>query len=316
MSNLKKVIQLAAQQHGLFAAYQLGEMKIARGSIHTLVNNSMFARIDRGVYLLSGAADTWHRSALQNVFKAGQQALLSHESALINLKLLNEDFVSLRNGEKIPFHVTLPRESNRRVCASVHRSIYKEDLLTRIYVNAIPQVAAEYAIIESVRHMPEKIYSSVIDSAIRRRITDAKKLEEVLGTLWPAPGRSKSRVENIIRGYLQSSKEFALAESIIEARVLRIVSMLTRRRICPQYNVYVNGNRYRIDIAIPELKIAIEVDGFLYHSGRESFDSDKRRQNDLVTAGWTVLRFTAIQSDDEIRRQILRILCDGRVKHA
>ena len=39
-------------------------------------------------------------------------------------------------------------------------------------------------------------------------------------------------------------------------------------------------------------KIAIEIDGFAYHSDRARYQQDRNRQNLLVLDGWTVLRFT------------------------
>ena len=43
----------------------------------------------------------------------------------------------------------------------------------------------------------------------------------------------------------------------------------------------------RVDAALPELKLAIEVDGFEHHSTPEAFQRDRTRQNDLVALGWT-----------------------------
>ena len=48
----------------------------------------------------------------------------------------------------------------------------------------------------------------------------------------------------------------------------------------------------RVDARYPELKLAIEVDGFEHHSTPEAFQRDRTRQNELVALGWTVLRFT------------------------
>ncbi|MCW2632768.1 MAG: hypothetical protein JWR88_1730, partial [Pseudonocardia sp.] len=50
--------------------------------------------------------------------------------------------------------------------------------------------------------------------------------------------------------------------------------------------------RYRIDIAFPGARLAIEVDGWAWHSDAERFRADRSRQNALVNAGWRVLRFT------------------------
>jgi very-short-patch-repair endonuclease len=56
--------------------------------------------------------------------------------------------------------------------------------------------------------------------------------------------------------------------------------------------VVVAGQRFDIDVAFPERRLAIEVDGFAYHSGDERFQRDRTRQNALIAAGWQVLRFT------------------------
>jgi very-short-patch-repair endonuclease len=40
------------------------------------------------------------------------------------------------------------------------------------------------------------------------------------------------------------------------------------------------------------MRLAIEIDGWAYHSDVDRFQRDRRRQNVLVALGWTVLRFT------------------------
>lgn len=47
-----------------------------------------------------------------------------------------------------------------------------------------------------------------------------------------------------------------------------------------------------VDIAFPEIKLAVELDGRAWHVDRDRFQHDRTRQNRLVAAGWTVLRFT------------------------
>jgi very-short-patch-repair endonuclease len=53
----------------------------------------------------------------------------------------------------------------------------------------------------------------------------------------------------------------------------------------------------RLDLAYPELKVAIEYDGD-HHRERRQFQRDVARLNRLRMAGWIVLRFTA---DDVLR---------------
>jgi very-short-patch-repair endonuclease len=48
----------------------------------------------------------------------------------------------------------------------------------------------------------------------------------------------------------------------------------------------------QVDIAFSQVNLAIEIDGRAWHVDRDRFQSDRTKQNRLVAAGWTVLRFT------------------------
>jgi very-short-patch-repair endonuclease len=49
---------------------------------------------------------------------------------------------------------------------------------------------------------------------------------------------------------------------------------------------------WRIDLAFPAQKVAVEVDGWAWHVDPERFRADRRKQNALVRTGWDPLRFT------------------------
>lgn len=58
----------------------------------------------------------------------------------------------------------------------------------------------------------------------------------------------------------------------------------------------VPGRRFRLDIAFPSVKLAVEIDGWQYHGKyKEAHAKDRERQNLLVMNGWSVLRFSAGQ---------------------
>ena len=50
------------------------------------------------------------------------------------------------------------------------------------------------------------------------------------------------------------------------------------------------AKRYQLDFAIPHLKLGVECDGELFHSGEQEAD-DKQRDYLLAQRGWTILRF-------------------------
>lgn len=47
-----------------------------------------------------------------------------------------------------------------------------------------------------------------------------------------------------------------------------------------------------IDFAYPQHRLAIECDGYLFHSGRQAWSRDRDRSNLLTSAGWRILRVT------------------------
>ncbi len=60
------------------------------------------------------------------------------------------------------------------------------------------------------------------------------------------------------------------------------------------------GERSRIDLAYPELMIAIELDSWEYH-GRNNltaFTDDRAKKNDLIAKGWAAPSFTESMTDD------------------
>lgn len=54
-----------------------------------------------------------------------------------------------------------------------------------------------------------------------------------------------------------------------------------------------SGKTYRVDFAIPHLKIAIEVDGYAYHGSLAQHARDLARQRDIESVGWRFIRFAA-----------------------
>lgn len=60
--------------------------------------------------------------------------------------------------------------------------------------------------------------------------------------------------------------------------------------LVPQFEVF--GGRYRLDFALPGRKVAIELDGYEFHSTREQFTNDRKRQRELELDGWRVVRFS------------------------
>jgi very-short-patch-repair endonuclease len=75
-----------------------------------------------------------------------------------------------------------------------------------------------------------------------------------------------------------------------------------------QHRVRIDGRSYRIDLAYPEVMLAIEYDGWEHHRTRSAFDRDRARGNRLEILGWTVLRFTSQSTDLDIVATVRAVL--------
>ena len=63
-----------------------------------------------------------------------------------------------------------------------------------------------------------------------------------------------------------------------------------------QEHIFFPGRRWRIDFAIVDLKIGIEIEGGVWANGRHTrgkgFIEDMEKYNAAATLGWVILRFT------------------------
>jgi hypothetical protein len=146
--------------------------------------------------------------------------------------------------------------------------------------------------------VPVEQLGSMVDDALRRGVLSLRGLDRVVRHLHRrAPGRSPKALIAVLTdrvpGYHPSGS--ALEDWVIECLVEGGLQPPER-----QFKVTIDRRTYYLDLAYPDAKLAIEVDGFDFHRARAAFDADRRRQNDLVAAGWTVLRFTSRSTAREI----------------
>lgn len=111
--------------------------------------------------------------------------------------------------------------------------------------------------------------------------------DDVERRLRQQPGRWGNRQ---LRALLADLTDGAAAES--ERRLHGLLRSAGMRDWRPNFAVCVGDRRYLLDVAFPDRRLAIEIDGYQFHSSVRAFERDRLRQNALVAAGWTVLRFT------------------------
>jgi very-short-patch-repair endonuclease len=132
-----------------------------------------------------------------------------------------------------------------------------------------------------------EIEAALTEARIHRLATD-RQIAAVIQRAPTRPGASVVRTlfdaENDT-GYTRSRAERILRDLLRAAGLDR-----------PLFNEPVLG--YVVDAVWPKQRLIVEVDGYTYHRHRAAFERDRRRDQQLIAAGYRIIRVTWIQLRD------------------
>ncbi|MEH3131956.1 MAG: DUF559 domain-containing protein [Mycolicibacterium neoaurum] len=149
---------------------------------------------------------------------------------------------------------------------------------------------------------------TIVEAAVRRgggaRIMDrALQGDSELRDLWRAQTRNKGRY-----GSPAARRLLLAAADGSRSAAERLLIKLLRQADITGWRANVPAGPYFIDVAFAERMIAVEVDGWAFHTDPDAFTNDRRRQNYLIVHGWQVLRFTWLDLSEYPDRVIATIL--------
>lgn len=242
---------------------------VSRAMISRRVNDGVWERLYAGVYRLAGAPRTWKQSLLAACRAMGEGAVVSHSPAAGLLELVG----FLPRG----IELSIPRHNRRVRGIKAHRpmSLARADVTV---VDAIPVTTPARTLIDLATCVDEERLEEALDDALRRRLVSLRRLQ------W----RMDELGARTVLKRLVEERAHGVTESKLETRVLRALLRAGLPRPALQHSI----GRYRVDLAYVGAKLAIECDGYKYHSDRRAFDSDRIRRNALTNQGWTVLHAT------------------------
>jgi very-short-patch-repair endonuclease len=195
-----------------------------------------------------------------------------------------------------PVHVSVAATASHRFADTVVHRCDDLDTIDRTRRRRIPTTTTERTLIDLAAVLEEEDLRTAVDRALRRGLTTPDRLSRRVRAL-ARPGRAGAASAR--RVLAEIDEERAMSESELESALFALVVESGLPAPTPQHEVVIEGRRYRIDLCYPHLRLAIEVDGFGVHGSRAAFEADRARQNDLVLAGWRVLRFTWRQLRDD-----------------
>jgi very-short-patch-repair endonuclease len=291
-----KVAMLAERQHGVVAYRQLLELGIGRGAIHRRVRAGVLHPVHRGVYCVGHRRIPVRGRWMAAVLACGPTALLSHGSAALLWGLL------MTSGSRIDV-MTARRTRHNRSGIALHRTrrLHPDDRSSR---DGIPVTSVARTLLDLAPRLPSRRLARAIDQADRLAMFDMRAAESLLRRSGGHPGRGP--LERALRGY----RTPAATRSELERRFLSLCQEAGLPR--PQANVAVEG--VEVDIAWPDRRLVVELDGYEFHRTRARFEQDRSRDGDLLIAGYRVLRIThrRLESDAPgVVATVRRLLASG-----
>lgn len=290
----RALVRLAAAQHGLVTRAEAMNAGLTRIGIRERLGSGRLRALHPGVYVVGGAPDTWHQRMLGACLAAGGLAVASHRSAARLWVLLGED-------DLVELSVLRPK-GPRPAGALWHRS---RDLVpTHTTVReGVPVTNPMRTLVDLGAVVRPWVVEDALDRGLSSRLVRMPAVEWLLHDV-ARPGR---RGCGVLRKVLDERALGAAApDGLLEPRMARLLRGHGLPPAVFQHVIPATGAR--VDFAYPDGCLAIEVDGYETHGSPRAMTADRERQNRLVLAGWTVIRFTWTQ----VVRQPAKVAADVR----
>jgi len=284
-----RLFRIAAAQHGLVTADQAAGAGLSTEQIRWLTRSGHWISIRPGAYARSGTPPTVFQAMAAAVYAAGPGAWASHGTAglLWQFPRVNPDVVEV---------VTPLDRKVGLVGVTGHRSgaLFTDDLTIH---RRIPTTTPERTLVDLSAGLTDAALARILDDGLRRRMLRLDRLRRCVGRLAGAPRRKPSAIHALLAERLPG---YDPGDSDLETRVLRLLVAGGFAPPAQQYRLKLGGRTVRLDLAHPQVMLAMELDGWEHHRARTAFDDDRARGNLIVAAGWTLVRFTSRTPDAEI----------------
>ena len=272
---------IMARQQGLITRSQALSTGLSRRQVDGRLASSEWRRLMPTVYAPAELFATWHQRVIAACLWAGENAAASHATAA--------HLLGFPGFPREGIEICTPRRLVRAGIVVHQRSLRPRDVVRvdRIPVTSVPRTLVDVAAACSLERL-----ETAVDNVLVRGLTTKDRLQaELDGRLRAVPGSAPLR--RVVESYTH-----APIESPLERKFLRLLRAAGLPEPEVQYPIY-DGDRFlaRVDFAYPELRLAIEVDGFRWHGGRTGWAHDLSRGNALINRRWRLLHMTKEHMD-------------------
>lgn len=282
----RPIARLAARQFGLVTRVQLLDCGITAAAIDTRLRRGQLLPAHRGVYWLAYPRTEPIALAAAGVLAAGRHAVLSHGSAAA--------LWGLTKRWPRPPEITLVRGDRRPRGITTHIS----QTLTRADIRherGIRTTSPGRTILDIAPGTPARALTRTINDARLRGLLHLDALRELVARNPHHPGTC--RLAPFTRDTEAPTRSQFEDDFLPWARAHGLPK--------PKVNARVAG--YEVDILFESEKVIVELDGWEFHRGRESFEGDRERDAATSAAGFLTYRLTRARFKTQPETEATRI---------
>lgn len=282
-----RAARLAAAQHLCISLAQAMECGMSDDAVYRLVKKGLWRRRLPGVYVITAAGSTWRQDLMAAQLWLGESAAVSGPSAaaLWRMPGFSEGPIELTT--------TGCRQSSHGITVRRMKALPGHEVGL---IGALRVTTPARTLLDLSGTCDAEKFEIVFHDSLCRRLISLHRMRRI-SSRYAGPGAVGAP---LLRELLTIYRDDPTpAESPLEVFARRAIAKAKLPDPVRQHPVVVNGRRYRIDLAYPVPMIAIEVDGYRWHSSRLDWDRDKEKAKALRRVGWTVIegRYASVRID-------------------
>ena len=274
--------ETAAAQHGVFTRRDLRNVGLPDNTATNGLQRGRYRRVLPGVFAGAGSPTTRMQLMAAAVLSMPALAAVSHRTAA-------ELWGLTERGIRQIDVVTTRWDRVTRTDIQVHESLdFVEEDVT--ILEGVPTTTAARTVVDLGAVSPWDV-ERALENGIRRRRYSLSEVESVVARV----GRKGRRGVGVIRPLLEARRKWdSVTDSLLEDKFRKLVAEAELPNPVGQYAVRDDLDAFvcRADFAYPDRKLIIELDSEAHHMDRITFRLDRAKQNRAIVLGWTVMRYT------------------------
>lgn len=276
-----RLARVSRRQYGAFTRCQAIACGFSESTIHRRLQSGLLIPAHPGVYLDPSAPETLEQQAMAACLACGSGSVSSHLTAAV---LLGLDLALAGRPEVTVPPGLHPRSAQIRVHRTRSLAPYEVATIKRVPITSAMRVLADLA-----GPTDPLLLEIMVDTFWRRRSIDPMRTFRYMSR----PSQLCRPGTGTLRALLRERIGLRPPGSDLETIYLQILKEFGVPLPERQHPVTTRHGPRFIDLAYPDHRVAIELNGFDRHArDRIVFDDDHLRRNDIEALGWSIREFT------------------------